>query len=312
MKLKAKLLDPTRGIYLFSTTPPRQGASKEKIRAIANKLTARLSNLDLDAINVYDIQDEPGRTDVSRPFPFSPVVDPREYAQILHDLTGKETISYRCVVHQPKADFPDWLARTRQQYDLRYLVFVGGSSSERTYSGLTLDRAVQMTAEHQPDFVLGGVTIAERHLSKGKEHLKLIEKSRRGMQFFTSQVVYQPEATIELLRDYAWQCRELNLSPKRIILTFAPCGHAKTLQFLKWLGVNIPAEVEREIFSAQNSVQKSVAVCREALKQILEAIAPTTVPLGINVESVSIKQDEIDASIELFQRLKEILAAFYP
>ena len=50
MKLKSKLLDPTKGLYLYGTTPPRQGSSPEKIQAIANRLTARLSHLDLDAI----------------------------------------------------------------------------------------------------------------------------------------------------------------------------------------------------------------------------------------------------------------------
>lgn len=311
MELKSKLLDSKKGLYLYGTTPPRQSSSPEKISAIAEKLTARLSDLNPDAINVYDIQNESGRTQASRPFPFSPVVDPRKYAQILHDLTDQEIITYRCVVHQPKADFPTWLDRTWQQYDLRYLAFVGGSSTDMAYPGLTLSQAAQMTTAHKHDFTFGGVTIAERHLSKGNEHLRLIEKSRWGMQFFTSQVVYQPEATIRLLQDYYRQCRELNVSPVRIMLTFAPCGHIKTLQFLKWLGVNFPQETEREIFSAQSPVQKSIEVCCSTLKQILNSVKPTTIPLGINVESVSIKKDEIDASVELFWELKEILANFY-
>ncbi len=243
MELKSKLLDRTRGLYLYGTTPPRQGTSSEKLYAIAEKLTARLSNLNPDAINVYDIQDESGRTQTARPFPFLPIVDSREYAQILNKLTGKEIINYKCVVHHPRADFSLWLDQSWQQFGLRYLTLVGGSSSKIAYPGPTLSQASQAIASHKYDFVFGGVTIAERHISKGNEHLKLIEKSRQGMQFFTSQVVYQPDATIQLLQDYYQQCQELNLSPVRIILTFAPCGHLKTLQFLKWLGVNFPLEV---------------------------------------------------------------------
>ncbi|MDJ0533037.1 MAG: hypothetical protein QNJ70_11170 [Xenococcaceae cyanobacterium MO_207.B15] len=311
MQLKSKLLDTQRGLYLYGTTPPRQGTSTAKLYAIAEKLTARLSSLKLDAINVYDIQDEEGRTEISRPFPFLPIIDSRKYAQILHKLTGKEIINYKCVVHQPKADFPTWLDQSWQQFGLRYLTFVGGSTSKMTYPGLTLSQAAQVTSKHQYDFVFGGVTIAERHLSKGNEHLKLIEKSRWGMQFFTSQVVYQPKATIKLLQDYSQQCQKLNLSPVRIILTFAPCGHPKTLNFLKWLGVNFPLETEREIFSAQSPLEKSMEVCCSTLRQILESVEPSTIPLGINVESVSIKKDEIDASVELFQKLQGILATFY-
>lgn len=311
MELKSKLLDTHRGLYLYGTTPPRQGSSTEKLYAIAKKLTARLSGLKLDAINVYDIQDEPGRTQIARPFPFLPIVDPREYTKILNQLTDREIINYKCVVHHPREDFSAWLDRSWQQFGLRYLTLVGGSASEMTYPGPTLSQATEAIAAHKYDFVFGGVTIAERHLSKGNEHLKLIEKSHRRMQFFTSQVVYQPDATIQLLRDYARQCQELNLSPARMILTFAPCGHLKTLQFLKWLGVNFPREAEREIFSARSPLQKSIEVCCSTLRQILESLKDSTVPLGINIESVSIKKDEIDASIELFQELKAILAEFY-
>ena len=188
---------------------------------------------------------------------------------------------------------------------------VGGSTSKIAYPGPTLSEAAQMTVAHKYDFVFGGVTIAERHLSKGNEHLKLIEKSQLGMKFFTSQVVYQPEATIQLLQDYSQKCQELNLSPVRIILTFAPCGHLKTLQFLRWLGVNFPLQTEREIFSAQSPLQKSLEVCCSTWQQILDSIEHANIPLGINIESVSIKKDEIEASIDLFYSLKQILDSYY-
>lgn len=312
MELKSKLLDNRRGVYLYATTSVRQKASPKKIYAIAEKLRARLSKLDLDAINVYDIQEEASRTPISsRPFPFLPTIDSREYAKILKNLTGKEIINYKCVVHHPREDFEAWLDESWQQFELRYLTLVGGSSSKKSYPGPTLPQAAQMTAAHKYDFTFGGVTIAERHVSKGNEHLKLIQKTQLGMKFFTSQVVYQPSATIQLLQDYSQKCQELKLSPVRIILTFAPCGHLKTLQFLKWLGVNFPLEAEREIFSAQSPLQKSLEVCCSTLRQILRSIRHSQILLGINVESVSIKKDEIDASIELFQELKGILAAFY-
>ncbi len=311
MELKSKLLDDHRGLYLYGTTPPRQGSSPEKIYAIAEKLTARLSNLDLDAINVYDIQDEEGRTQISRTFPFLPTIDSREYAKILKNLTGKEIINYKCVVHHPREDFEAWLDECWEQFELRYLTLVGGSTSKKSYPGPTLSQAAQMTAAHKYDLVFGGVTIAERHLSKGNEHLKLIEKSQLGMKFFTSQVVYQPDATIQLLQDYSHKCQELNVSPVRIILTFAPCGHLKTLQFFKWLGVNFPLEAEQEIFSAQYPLNKSIEVCCSTWRRILDSIEHSNIPLGINVESVSIKKDEIDASIDLFCSLKAILDSYY-
>ena len=311
MELKSKILDGHRGLYLYGTTPPRQGSSPEKIYDIAEKLRARLSNLALDAINVYDIQDEAGRTQISRPFPFLPTIDSREYAKILKNLTGKEIINYKCVVNHPKEDFKIWLDECWEKFELRYLTLVGGSTSKKSYLGPTLSQASRMTAKHKYDFTFGGVTIAERHASKGNEPLKLLQKAELGMKFFTSQVVYEPNATIQLLRDYSQKCQELDISPVRIILTFVPCGHLKTLQFLRWLGVNFPTKVEQEIFSAQSPLNKSIEVCCATWRQILDSIEPSNIPLGINVESLSIKKDEINASIDLFHQLKAILDSYY-
>ncbi len=94
-------------------------------------------------------------------------------------------------------------------------------------------------------------------------------------------------------------------------MTFAPYGHLKTLHFLKWLEVNFSEDAEREIFSAQSPLEKSLEFCCLTLRRILESIERPIIPKGINVESVSIKKDEIDASIELFEKLQEILATFY-
>ena len=49
----------------------------------------------------------------------------------------------------------------------------------------------------------------------------------------------------------------------------------------------------------------------ELLEQILSATAGSGVPLGINVESVSIFREEIDAAHELFRRLQAIILNSY-
>jgi len=97
------------------------------------------------------------------------------------------------------------------------------------------------------------------------------------------------------------------LEPRRIVLTFAPCGRPKTLAFLRWLGVNVAPETERTIFGAANALAKSIEICRDNLRRILEQPYAAHIPLGVNVESVSINRDEIDASIELFHALSEVM-----
>jgi hypothetical protein len=48
-------------------------------------------------------------------------------------------------------------------------------------------------------------------------------------------------------------------------------------------------------------------VCRDNLRRILEQPYAREIPLGISVESVSINRDEIDASIDLFHSLHEVV-----
>ena len=162
----------------------------------------------------------------------------------------------------------------------------------------------------------GCVTIAERHLKKGTEHLNILRKTGYGAKWFISQAVYDAEATIRLLHDYAAECRRRNVAPVKMLLTFTPVGRPKTLQFVRWLGINIPEDVEERIMAKANlsesktkeaAVLESINVCCETLRQILEQAGHCGVPLGLTVESVSGFREEIDGCFELFRRLQAIM-----
>ena len=92
-----------------------------------------------------------------------------------------------------------------------------------------------------------------------------------------------------------------------MVLTFSPVGREKTMAFLNWLGVRIPPETSRAILGAANPLAKSIGICRDNLRRILDHPYAREIPLGIIVESVSINRDEIDASIELLHALTEVL-----
>ena len=87
---------------------------------------------------------------------------------------------------------------------------------------------------------------------------------------------------------YTAECRSQGIECKKIVLTFAPCGRAKTIQFIKWLGINMPDYVERRILekaadSKQAAVNESIGICCEALQTILAAVDGCGVPLGVSV-----------------------------
>jgi len=309
MELEAKLPDPRHAVRLYGTTPPRAGSPDDAVRAVAAKLAERLSPLPIDAVVVYDIQDESRRTSVPRPFAFSGTIEPRAYSRLLAELSGKPAINYKCVGTLDEAAWQAWLAETAREYGLRFLSVVGRPASGAAYP-LALSRAIRLAAEHRPAFTVGGVLIAERHTEERSEAARMLAKSVQGCAYFVSQTVYHPLATERLLRDYLRDCRGAGVEPRRVILTFAPAGREKTLAFLQWLGVKVPAETARAILGAEKPLAKSIEICRGNLRRILEHDYVGGIPLGINVESVSINRDEIDASVDLFHALGEILDSY--
>ena len=299
MDLRAKLPDAGQTVLLYGTTPPRLGTAPESVAAAAEKLAARLAGLPLDGVVLYDIQDETGRTQMARPFPFVGTIDPREYAKLFR----LPAIVYKALGMMDEAAWRSWLSQSRGSVQL--VSVVGRPASGRRYP-LALSRAIRIAAESH-DFVVGGVVIAERHDTERSEAARLLAKGIEGCSYFISQTVYQAAPTQRLLADYLRDCRGAGIAPKRIILTFAPCGREKTLAFLRWLGVIVPPDTERAILGAADPLARSIAICRDNLRRILDGAYASHIPLGINVESVSINRDEIDASVELFHALKEVL-----
>lgn len=304
--LKEKLLDPGRAVLLYGTTPPRAGSTPDAVQAAADKLAARLAVLPLDGVVVYDIQDESGRTDKARPFAFTGTVDPRSYASLLAARTGKPAVTYKCVGSLDEAGWRTWLDEAAGAHATGFLSIVGRPTSGVRYP-LALSKAIRLAAAHPAGFTVGGVAIAERHTAERSESARLLAKGIEGCGYFISQTVYHPEATERLLADYLRDCRGAGVMPRRIVLTFSPVGREKTMAFLSWLGVRIPPETARAILGASNPLAKSIDVCRDNLRRILDHPYVSEIPLGINVESVSINRDEIDASIELSHALMEVV-----
>jgi len=297
-------------VLLYGTTPPRPGTSDDALQAIAGKLAARLRDVPVDGIVVYDIQDESGRTQRARPFPFTGTVDPRSYSRVLASRTKRTTITYKCVGNLDERAWVGWLDETAREYGAGCLSIVGRPTSGVRYP-LSLSHAIQLAASHEAGFTVGGVVIAERHAEARSESQRLIAKSSDGCSYFVSQTVYSPNATERLLADYLHDCRAAGVQPRRVVLTFAPAGRAKTIAFLKWLGVSIPRETESAILSAASPLTRSIEICRDNLHRILGHDYVRSIPLGVNVESVSINRDEIDASVDLFRALDGVVREYW-
>ena len=310
MEPQVKWHDPRQTVSLYGTTPPRADSSEERIALAATRLAERIRRLPVDGLVVYDVQDERERTPDPRPFPFLPTLDPRGYARRLRDLTAMPVIAYKCVAQMPEDAWASWLAETRRDYALDHLVLVGRPTSRGATSGLPLGRVIQLAAAHPGRFTLGGVVIAERHTAARSESERMLQKAGAGCQFFISQAVYDAGPTVRLLADYQRDCRRHGVAPRRVVLTFVPCGRPKTLEFIRWLGVGIADDTARAILADPAPLAKSIQLCCTLLRTILDHDYAETLPLGVNVESVSIYRDEIDASVELVHALQEVLRQY--
>ena len=296
-------LDDGRGeIRLYGIAPPKLASTPERLRDIAAEQVHRLRLLAPDGLVVYDIQDEPGRDGQQRPFPFLPTVDPEAYA---HEALGELAIPkivYRCVGARPREVFSSWIEGVRARVGRHLSVFVGAPRGRSQHPDLPLTEAYAL-ARAAPNLVLGGIAIAERHVAKEDEHLRMLAKQDQGCRFFITQSVYDAGSTKSLLSDYALSLHTSGRSPAPILLTFSPCGSVRTLEFMKWLGISFPRWLENELRHSADTLERSVDLCERVFVDVQDYAREKQLPLGINVESVSIRKSEIDASVELYARL---------
>ena len=300
MNLRRSITDSEGEFLLFAVTPPRLTTSRQEAREIAEVTLERLRSLPLDGLVLYDIDDESDRNPDERPFPFLPTMDPADF--LVRDLVGLEVpaVVYRAVGKYPEDRFRSWLEE--QDPSRALAVFVGSSSREKSVL-TSLARAYELRDEVQPELPLGGVAIAERHARQGDEHLRLIAKQEAGCAFFITQIVFDVNAAKDLISDYHHECAARNLAPVPIVLSFSVCGSLKTLEFLQWLGVTVPRWIENELRHADDTLDASYEQAAATATDLIAFCRRLGVPFGLNVESVSIRKVEIDASVRLAARL---------
>jgi hypothetical protein len=305
MDLQRRIVSLQGEFLLFALTPPRLSTSPDEAQEIADATVARLRTLDLDGLILYDIDDESDRNPEERPFPFLPTMDPAEYLDRHLGAWHTPILVYRATAKYTEEELRDWVES--QDASNRMAVFVGAPSRERRVA-TTLRRAQQLRAQVAPDLLLGAVAIPERHTRKGDEQLRLVAKQEAGCSFFVTQVVYDANAAKNLVSDYAHECRDRRLDPLPIVFTFSVCGSMKTLRFLRWLGIDVPRWIENDLRHADDTLQASLEQAEATALELMSFCRRLGVPFGINVESVSIRRVEIEASVRLAERLRGELA----
>ena len=286
---------------IFALTPPRLATDAERVQDIADATTERLGELGLDGLILYDIDDESARNPSERPFPFAHTLDPAHYLANHLGKWSTPVIVYRAVGKYPTSELRAWLSKQDPSKVMTVLV---GAATTSAAGGMSLTEAQALRMEVNPGLSSGAVAIPERHSRRGDEHLRLLTKQAAGSTFFVTQVVYDVNAAKNLMSDYHYECQTLGIAPVPVVFTVSVCVSMKTLEFLRWLGVDVPRWIENDLRHATDTLEASYQQALATATELIDFCRSRGMPFGINVESVSIRRVEIEASTRLAAELR--------
>jgi 5,10-methylenetetrahydrofolate reductase len=301
---------------LFEVLPPRGDTTEEKIRSWCERIGQAAETLPFLAINIPEVLDE--SRDGQRTYSYVPHMEPRVFAQHLRPYLpdAVEIIINRVVVHSPLAKQKEWIRQTYHDYDIRQLVLVGGESSQVEYPGPSVALAAQTIREQiNPELPkeqgvrCGAICIPTRRSTKKDrdESQRLINKTKAGISFFSSQLIYEASHTCDLLKTYDELCKKQAIAPRPIFISLAPLSQKKHIDFVKWLGVSIPDALEERLLQVGDTFgEESLKVCEQLFKEILIFKAKNNlhVPLGLNISYLI--RSNFDLSLELAKRLNAL------
>ena len=298
MELKTKLLNPHLPVVFFEMVPPAKG----KPQALETTMgeVARIQKL-ADAINLPEIHDESRGGD--RTFKFVPRIEPRVLGGRIRKKLGMDVVLNRCVVYE--ADQAGWFRETEEEYGIHNLILVGGESSQIQYPGpdvIQTARDIQATGLAS---TLGGISIP----SRAHEVERIRRKVAEGLCFFTTQVLFDSN-------DIVWLVQRLNGLEARIILSFAPVSHPSDIEFLRWLGVDAPLDLDPFLIASlptekassqgsEHAFERSLNLAKRILMDVFDNLPPDPPPLGINIEHIN--RRNFNSAV----RMLEQLGAFY-
>lgn len=310
-----QLIKDRKPIILYEVIPPQHDMDEFYLEAYVSSIQQLVNSVKfpIAAFNIPEIHQESGRSDTTRQsFQQNHKITPLAFAKLLEERlqTKVQCILNRCSVHEALPAQQFWLNDVVPVTDIDSLILVGGESSKTRYPGPSVTEFAGYLQQYYPErFCLGGITIpSRRHEDSSRdEPNRLITKTRSGIEFFTSQVIYEEKATISLLQAYQELCNKLGQKPAYLFLSFAPVTKKQDVDFLRWLGVKIPLYIEKKLLSSDIGIGwRSIEVLEEVLAAILQFSKQQqlTIPIGLNIEHISKSNFEI--SKELIDRLGKL------
>ena len=267
-----------------STKTSSESYTKKTIDRIANVLD-ELKNVSI--LNIPEIVEE---NHIGQPYYRN--IDSREFGAMLRERCNKTIMVNTVVVHHSsKNDFEQWLDDSINKYKIKNFVFVGQKINSFKYSGPTIIEANSIAKNKGIN--IGNIFIPERENEAGR----LIGKTASGCKFFTSQVLFEPENVIRVIREYSIKCSQLKIKPSKFFLSFSPLSTLEDITFIKWLGAEINEKTEKRLKAARDIGNESIKVVIETLHKISNSLNGIKIQLGLNIEYISLHNLELSKNL---------------
>ena len=297
MGFQEALLHPAVPMTLFEVVPPA-AAKPEALESSLHELQQLRGRV--DAINIPEIHDEdrPGE----RTSKFIERVEPRILGSRIKRELAIDVVINRVTVHDAEPE--RWFRETAGEWEIPNWVLVGGESKEINYLGPNPADAARLVKSLNLPVSLGGITIP----SRVNEPERIRKKHEQAVDFFTSQVMFDSN-------DLVWLIQRLNGVEARIFISFAPISSTRDLQFLRWLGVDIPKDLDRfltgpehgEAAAAETCLERSINLAQRILMDVFDNLPPDPPPIGLNIEHITRKN--FTPSLSMLDRLGNLYAS---
>jgi 5,10-methylenetetrahydrofolate reductase len=297
MGFQEALLHPAIPITLFEVVPPA-AAKPGAIEASLHELQQLRGRV--DAINIPEIHDEdrPGE----RTSKFIERVEPRILGSRIKRELGIDVVINRVTVHDAEPE--RWFRETCGPWDIPNWILVGGESKEIRYPGPNPGEAARLVKSMNLPVSLGGITIP----SRVNEPDRIRKKHAQGVEFFTSQVMFDSN-------DLVWLIQRLNGIEARVFISFAPVCNRRNLEFLRWLGVDVPRDLDRfllgsekgEAAPAETCLERSINLAQRILMDVFDNLPPDPPPIGLNIEHITAKN--FAPALAMLDRLGRLYAS---
>lgn len=309
---------------LFEVVPPVVGDQKDRFSRHCDYLSELFDRVEVSALNIPEINNESGKSEKGkRRNPYKERVSPRHYARDLSEEFDTDFVINRVIVKESGLDQEQWLLDTYHKYHIDNVILVGGESSKDTYPGPSVMEGNELGKKYlnqgkrrynsrgkaeRTALSIGNISIPTRRRSDLDEPLRMLQKVQTGADFFTTQIITEADYAEALMKDFSSVLYKNKASSPLIFWSFTPISEQKDIDFLRWLGVYIPDEVEDKIISSSNPSQASIENMLsiwERLQNVNDEL-PVRLPLGINISVMGLRN--FRNGIELAEALQMVEA----